>query len=236
METVKSKWTPQRFSYPSYEDPLLAAYGGQFECVYVLLHPFRAALEESADLEAVAHKVNHSAAEQTWAFVTAHTHLKTYPRLNQALLTSIRALREEFCDFPASAELELFLKERALWEPTNGSFESAVINPLLSAFISEGMEELIFIPELADPESVERLSIGALLQGIQPLHFAGSLVAPDSSFLLTVDWDSYFTLFFGPRDQVSRLVEQNDLEGFFADASNHHHWFNEVVSRPDLTT
>ena len=54
----------------------------------------------------------------------------------------------------------------------------------------------------------------------------GTLAAPDESFLLTVDWDSFFTLFYGPRAFVDEVVHRQDLEGFFATPTTEHFWFN----------
>jgi hypothetical protein len=48
----------------------------------------------------------------------------------------------------------------------------------------------------------------------------------DESFLFTVDWDSFFTLFYGPREFVAEVVGRNKLEGFFATPTTEHLWFN----------
>ena len=59
-----------------------------------------------------------------------------------------------------------------------------------------------------------------------PFPDRGSLVAPDGTFLFTVDWDSFFTLFYGPREFVADVVLRCNLEGFFAKPTTDHFWFN----------
>ncbi len=54
----------------------------------------------------------------------------------------------------------------------------------------------------------------------------GTLTDRDASFLFTVDWDSFFTLFYGPREFVSEVVRRQNLEGFFATPTTEHNWFN----------
>jgi hypothetical protein len=76
----------------------------------------------------------------------------------------------------------------------------------LSVFDSSGNPELIFVPEFPDVDKSARLSVSDLRRGITPFPYRGTLIAPDCSFLLTVDWDSFFTLMFGSRT----LLESND--------------------------
>ena len=54
----------------------------------------------------------------------------------------------------------------------------------------------------------------------------GTLAAVDESFLLTVDWDSFFTLLYGPRAFVEDVVRRRNMEGFFATPTTEHWWYN----------
>ena len=69
----------------------------------------------------------------------------------------------------------------------------------LQIFALAGMEELVFVPEFPHSDPVVRLSIEGLSDGSIPFPTCGTLLAPDDSFLFTVDWDSFFTLFYGRR-------------------------------------
>jgi hypothetical protein len=146
--------------------------------------------------------------------------------LNQALLTSIRSIGDELCDFAASSVLQGALTSGSVWMPTEGRFEPLLHADLLDAFEFAGKEKLIHVPEFPQSEPVTEMDVARLKNGQEPFPNRGSLVAPDASFLFTVDWDSFFTLFYGPRAFVSEVVRRRNLEGFFANPKTDHFWFN----------
>ena len=81
----------------------------------------------------------------------------------------------------------------------------------------------------SDP--VARLALASLRDGANLIPEGsfparGTLLAPDHSFLFTVDWDSFFTLFYGPRAFVARVAAGLNLEGFFATPNTEHAWYN----------
>jgi hypothetical protein len=97
---------------------------------------------------------------------------------------------------------------------------------LLAAFERAQCGELVFVPEFPAADPVEHLDVAALQSGARPFPPRGTLLAPDRSFLFTVDWDSFFTLFYGPRNFVRQIVKERHLEGFFAEPETEHLWFN----------
>jgi hypothetical protein len=208
----------------------MEAYGGLFESVYVILHPF---VRVPTDLAWSATKQYPSdeqilvAGEKcTWTHVAAATGLGTCAKLNQALLTSIRSINEELCDYDASQVLNRFLEAESLWVPGEGSFEPLLQADFLNAFEAAGQEDLMFVPEFPNVDPVQQLNTTKLRSHEQAFPNHGSLVALDASFLLTVDWDSFFTLFYGPRDFINETVRRRNLEGFFATPNTDHAWFN----------
>ena len=216
--------------YPPYDAPLVEAYGGRFESVFVLLHPFvgvpahlswKSTKKYPSDEQIVS-----LGAKCTWAHVAAQTGLDTIAKLNQALLTSIRALNDEFCDFPASTALDSFLGSESIWMPTEGRFEPLLQNDFLAAFETAGHSELIFVPEFPAVDPIQHIDLLKLKSREVPFPSRGSLVAPDASFLFTVDWDSSFTLFYGSHEFVTQVVAQHQLEGFFAGPTTEHAWYN----------
>ena len=142
------------------------------------------------------------------------------------MLTTIRSIKEELCDLQASKVLNGFLESESVWMPTEGRFEPLLQMDFLSAFESPGQKELIFVPEFPGIDRTQRLDVAKLRSRAESFPDRGSLVAPDESFLLTVDWDSFFTLFYGRREFVTEVVRRQNLEGFFATATTEHFWFN----------
>jgi hypothetical protein len=220
----------ERLTYPPYNAPLAEAYGGRFESVFIILHPFvgvpdhlawKATREYPADEQIEAHGT-----KCPWASVAAQTGLSTCAKLNQALLTSIGAIDEDLRDDQARDALKSFLESEPVWMPEEGRFEPLLQPDLLAAFDSAGHEELIFVPEFPGIDPIQKLSVARLRNRDDAFPSRGTLAAPDASFLFTVDWDSFFTLFYGPREFVAEVARRRNLEGFFATPTTEHFWFN----------
>jgi len=219
-----------RFVYPPYDLPLLDAFGGRFESLFVMLHPF---IEVPAEL-AWKFTKQYPSEEQilargtklAWAAVAAGTGIGTCAKLNQALLTSSRAIPDELCDFPAAMALDEFVSSKAIWIPGAGAFEPMLRDDMMAAFEMSGQREMIFVPEFPQADPVERLEIARLRSGAAAFPGRGTLLATDESFLFTVDWDSFFTLFYGARGFVEEVVRERKLEGFFATSTTEHGWYN----------
>jgi hypothetical protein len=119
--------------------------------------------------------------------------------------------------------------------PVEGRFEPLLQTVFLHIFREADAEELVFVPEFPNSNSIERLSIAGLSDSSIPFPTCGTLVAPDSSFLFTVDWDSFFTLFYGSRAFVADAVRRLNLEGFFATANTDHAWWNYSMGCATVT-
>ena len=221
---------PEQFTYPSTSEPLLEAYGGAFECVFVVLHPFVRVPAEMA--WSVTHRYPSDAeiaacgAKVPWTEVEARTSLKSCARINQALLTSIGSLADHVADPAGRDELKDFLASQPIWMSVEGRFEPLLQPDFLHVFAEAGADELIFVPEFPNSDPVVRLPLDGLRDGANPFPARGTLLAPDHSFLFTVDWDSFFTLFYGARSFVARVAAGLNLEGFFATPNTEHAWYN----------
>lgn len=221
---------PEEFTYPLYTEPLLEAYGGIFECVLVVLHPFvrvpaelawSARRQYPSDLEILT-----QGKKVSWTEVAAATGLKTCARINQALLTSIGSLTDHLADAAGRDALQEYLGTEPVWMPTEGRFEPILHPDILHTFATAGADELIFVPEFLNSDPVAAMPIADLYRGAIPFPARGTLLAPDHSFLFTVDWDSFFTLFYGSRALVTRVASGLKLEGFFATPTTEHGWYN----------
>jgi hypothetical protein len=220
----------ERLTYPQYDAPLVEAYGGVFESVYVVLHPFVSVPSELAWKTTKQYpsdeQILSSGAKYTWADVAYKARLANCARLNQALLTSIGSIDKDLCDYAACGALKNFLESESIWMPSEGRFEPLLQMDFLDAFEAAGLGELVFVPEFPGTDPVRRLNVKGLRRREEAFPSRGTLAALDESFLLTVDWDSFFTLFYGPREFVADVVRRNELEGFFATPTTEHTWFN----------
>ena len=220
----------ERLVYPPYNAPLAEAYGGRFESIYVIVHPFVGVPEPLAWKTVKQYPTDEQILSQgvkvPWASVAAQTGLSTCAKVNQALLTSIGSISEELRDYQACDSLTSFLQSNCVWMPTEGRFEPLLQTDFLDAFAAAGLDELIFVPEFPHADSIQRFNVSRLRDRRDAFPSRGTLAAPDESFVLTVDWDSFFTLFYGPRKFVAEVVHRCNLEGFFATPTTEHFWFN----------
>jgi hypothetical protein len=220
----------ERFIYPPYDAPLADAYGGLYESVFIILHPFVSVPDNLAWKATRQYPSDEQilslGAKCPWASVAAQTGLSTCAKLNQALLTTTGSIAPELSDSPAAIALQRFLQSESVWMPVQGRFDPLLQMDFLSAFAAAGQDELIFIPEFPHTDPIQLLNISRLRNRKDTFPSRGTLLAPNESFLLTVDWDSFFTLFYGPRVFVTEVVRQQHLEGFFATPTTEHAWFN----------
>ena len=219
-----------RYIYPPYDAPLADAYGGRYESVFIILHPF-VSVPESLTWKATKkypsdEQIASLGAKCPWARVAAQTGLSTCAKLNQALLTATGSIAPELSDSHAATALQRFLQSESVWMPVQGRFEPLLQIDLLAAFQAAGQQELIFVPEFPHTDPIQLLHVSRLSSRKEAFPSRGTLLAPDESFLLTVDWDSFFTLFYGPRAFVTEVARQQNLEGFFATPTTEHSWFN----------
>jgi len=230
---------PESFLYPLYGTPLVEAYDRRFEAVFILLHPFIAVPLHLAwsvtkhyptDAEIIANGSRYS-----WESVCRHTALFSCARLNKALLTATGSLTGDLADPAGRNALQSFLQSHPIWMPSQGRFEPLLQNDLLRIFTAAGCDELIAVPEFPSVDPVTRLPISSLQARSIPFPMGGTLLAPDASLLLTVDWDSFFTLLCGPRNFLAQIAANLKLEGFFATANTDHAWFNYSMGCATVT-
>jgi hypothetical protein len=228
-----------QFVYPPYGTALTEAYEGRFEAVFVILHPFiripehlawTATRRYPADAEIIAHGTRC-----TWTQVGRETRLNSCARLNQALLTATGSLTGDLADAEGKSALQGFLLSQPIWMPAQGRFEPLLQRDLLQVFSLAGWDHLIHVPEFPEPDSVASLPILDFKENLVAFPTGGTLLAPDLSFLFTVDWDSFFTLFYGARRFVEEMARGFNLDGFFANANTDHAWFNYSMGCATVT-
>lgn len=219
--------------------PLIEAYDRRFEAVFILLHPFIAIPEElswrvtrkyPSDAEIISRGSSFR-----WTEIGRLTGLASCARINQALLTATGSLHGDLADAKARDALQGFLQEQAVWMPTEGRFEPLLQARLLQVFAAAGWDELVHVPEFSGSDPVARFEVGALRNGAIPFPSGGTMLAPDASFLFTVDWDSFFTLFYGSHSFVAEQARELEFEGFFATPNTDHAWFNYSMGCATVT-
>lgn len=229
----------EQFKYPAYERPLLEPYGGRFESVFVMLHPFVRVPQHLAWKNVQSYpddkQILAEGRKCSWTDVCTQTGLSNCAKLNHALLTSIGSISKELADFEAKSLLRHFLESEPVWMPTEGRFEPLLQMDLIAAFEAAGKSELLFVSEFYELDGVQQFDAAKFGNRTSPFPARGTLLPDDASFLFTVDWDSFFTLFYGSREFVMRIAQQRNLEGFFAYQNMEHFWFNYSMGCATVT-
>ncbi len=150
---------------------------------------------------------------QMYMVGAAQVKLNSCARMNRALLTLIGSLVDPMADPAGCERLQPFLESEPVWMPAEGRFEPLLQRDFLQIFEASGTEELIFVPEFPLSDPAVRLPVAQLSDHSIPFPGCGTLLAPDASFLFTVDWDSFFTLFYGPRSFAADAARRLHLEG-----------------------
>jgi hypothetical protein len=119
--------------------------------------------------------------------------------------------------------------------PAEGRFEPLLLPDFVRILEKAGAKEVMWVPEFPEAEPVVRLSERELRAGSVPLPACGTLAAEDGSLLLTVDWDSFFTLLYGRREFLTQVTRELKLEGFFATANTEHAWWNYSLGCATVT-
>ena len=229
----------EQFTYPPYGTPLVEAYDRRFEAVFIILHPFIRVPEHlewsvtrryptDAEISAAGLPV-------TWTEVANETGLSSCAHLNQALLTATGSLTGDLADREGRDALQRYLELHPVWMPAQGRYEPLLQRDLLRVFLSARCDGLIYVPEFPDREPVACRSLQNLQENSGPFPGCGSLVAPDASFLLSVEWDSFFTLFYGSRAFLGQMAREQHFEGFFATGATDHAWFNYSMGCATVT-
>ena len=229
----------EEFKYPAYETPLLDAYGTRFESAFVMLHPFVRVPSELAWNSAARYpddiQIQSKGRKFTWGEVYTQTGLNSCAKLNLGLLASIGSIADELIDHEARSLLQNYLESEPVWMPTEGRFEPLLRMDLIAAFEAVQCDRLIFVPEFPELDDVSDIDVTQLKEGALPFPSRGTLMPADGSFLFTVDWDSFFTLFYGPRAFVTNVAQKRNLEGFFAYPKLEHFWFNYSMGCATVT-
>lgn len=158
-----------------------------------------------------------------WPEICKETHHATPAALNRSLLTHIHGLKREFEDVAGARRLEDFCARRKIFFPTEGQLQFLHRSAIATLFNRLGTRTVVRGDDLfleADEIPIEELATPA---GWTREHGIKRMWSPDLSALVTVHWDSYFTLFC-ISDGASWAMPDG-LDGFWATHRDGHSWW-----------
>lgn len=219
-----------RLGYPSYEVPLLQAYGGRFDAAFIALHPFFR-IPDSVDWESVDPNMDYPDAPYIrqygqpvfWQTIMEGIGCEDLRHFYQGMLTSIGALQQEYQDKEMATLIASYTKQSNIYYPMEGFFHPLLIESIAQFISHEQTDDLFYLAEFEKEPEV--LSVEAMIQQCDlSRNLRGSLFDVNVTRLATVDWDDFFTVIYGSSDQLASLLESRPLEGFFCDDRTLHTW------------
>lgn len=160
-----------------------------------------------------------------WNEIVARAELAGIEEVMGALLTSIGGLLDRSRYVPACRQLISLAESDGLYLPQEGFIQPLNVAPLAEWL--GPMDQLIFQTEFEDDGTMH------LKRAIDDdYHLRGSIYPQDKSKVVTVDWDSFFTLALGTTSEIDQLADA--LQSDFVRISNHtaHDWWLPEATSP----
>ncbi len=127
--------TPEKFASCPYDEKILPFYEGQFDCVYVLLHPFFK--PTTLDIEHFSpsewpdkHEIINGCSSISWQEILGMSGLNSFSDIDIGLRASIDGLKKELSNEHFSKKLAE-LEEQNIIHPQEGDIPPLLENRLL---------------------------------------------------------------------------------------------------------
>ncbi|MDH7975072.1 hypothetical protein QH494_23050 [Sphingomonas sp. AR_OL41] len=163
-----------------------------------------------------------------WQAMAARADIADHRGLNRALRTGIGGLRAELADHPAEARLRLCCVRDRIFRPATGVLPPPMERGLVDLFRRARLDEIVMGDEFGDQEHV--VDVAALDMPTSwrtsslPIPFPRRLFARDGSLLVSVHWDSFFTIILGTEERLSGVGIDALFEGFWASVETSIGW------------
>lgn len=227
-------------SYPNYETPFLKAYNCRFSAAFIALHPFFR-MPASVDWKPITPGFNYPdnifirqyGQPVYWKTIMQGIGCEDLRQFYIGMRTAIGALKQEYGDQKVSSLIQEYTQQAEIFHPMEGMIEPLLIEPLAQYLSHEQSDDIFYLPEFE--KEPEIFSTEAATQKCDARWLRGSLFDVDITRLATVDWDDFFTVIYGSRDELASFLKNNPLEGFFCDDQTLHTWcWQERAIKPDV--
>ncbi len=216
---------PKHASCP-YDGPILEYYSGQFESVYVLLHPFARPTTINRGLFTdttwpTKSELLDGCEVVTWEEMLFISDFNSIAELDVGLRTCILSLKEKKARPDLAERLFTVIEDSGLLFPDEGELSPFLENRLLHVLQNLGYESVWLGDEFGTEKTLR--PINELYQTEEvPCH--GCLFTPDHSILVTTHWDSHCSLMCSSRDTIQEALRIDPFEGFFCTETTQVFW------------
>ena len=217
--------TPEKFASCPYDEKILAFYEGQFDCAYVLLHPFFR--PTSVDIERFCpsvwpdkHEIINGCEPVRWQEVLGLSGLKSLADIDIGLRTSIGGLKKEPSNEQFSKQL-VALEEQNIIHPQEGDLPPLLENRLFKAIQQLGHNWLWVGDELGTERKLHWIDDLIERDEIPP-H--GCIFTHDHSLLVSTHWDSHCSFLCSSKETIEKILSLELFEGFYCTPKTEVYW------------
>lgn len=217
---------PEKYASCPYDGRILEYYEGQFDSVFILLHPFIQPVRINLNRFRPStwpnkKEIIEGCVSVSWKKVLELTGLNTLSDIDIGLRTSISGIKKEFCNEVFAGKLDDLIEERAIVHPTEGELSPLLENRLFQGVKAIGYDwlwvgdefgterKLYWIDDLIEKDEV-------------PSH--GCVFTHDQNLLITTHWDSHCSFLCSTRDRIERILALDHFEGFFCSEKTEVYW------------
>ncbi len=217
---------PDLFATCPYDGNILEFYSGQFESVYILLHPFihATSIEPKrfySETYPSKTEILESCVAVEWREIVNLTELSNINQIDIGLRTGIHGLKTEFENEEYANAITRLEESSNIIRPCEGDIPELLQNQLFEVLQQIRQEWLWIGDEFGTERKLEW--IDDLKRDYSfPSHC--NLFTPDKSLLVTTHWDSHFSFLCSTRETIQIILSINPFEGFFCDEKTEVFW------------
>lgn len=218
--------TPEKFASCPYDEKILPFYEGQFDSVYVLLHPFLKPKEMDIELFYSSEWLTKQETIDTcepisWYEVLKLAKLQNLSEIDVGLRTSIMGIKKELSNEAAANKLGTLTKELNIIHPSEGYISPLLENRIFQVIKSLGYHWLWVGDEFGTERKLHWID-DLIKKDEIPAH--GCVFAHDHSILVTTHWDSHCSFLCSSRDVIEKILAIDNFEGFYCTPNTQVYW------------
>lgn len=217
---------PEKFASCPSDEKILAFYEGQFEAVYVLLHPFLK--PDNLDLARFTPnnwptklEIIDGCSSMSWNEVLKLAGLQSISDIDVGLRTSIGGIKKKLSNEEFSNKLIALTNELNIINPSEGDLPPLLENRVFNAIKQLGYNWLWLGDEFATERKLHW--IDDLVENDELLSH-GCVFTHDHSLLVTTHWDSHCSFLCSSKETIRKILASEEFEGFYCTPKTEVYW------------
>jgi len=217
---------PEQYASCPSGGKILEFYKGQFDSVYVLLHPFF--YPKSIELERFCpeqwpsnHEIIAKCETILWKRILELTDLRSLSEIDVGLRTSISSLKKELENETYAACLNKLTEINGIIHPSEGELSPFLKNRVLDSIKALG-HDWLWVGDEFGTERKLNLIDDIIEKDEIPIH--GCVFTHDHSLLVTTHWDSHCSFLCSSETIIKQILAVDNFEGFFCTKNTEVYW------------